>query len=185
MGFFSVRSTVGDPEYHWSTVQAKKTQFFSYIYHHLLNVIWFFASMGHFWKIPCPSKTFLLPICLLCACKGRERVFPFCLRVAALCMVLLRRFKILLGRWIGGYPFQEKKELFGTIYVLGRYWGDRVAWILKLNVNIYFKEGRRAESITDLLSCFLHSTEFSIMLKREKNSTCIHIYNKDCVFLCV
>ena len=37
----------------------------------------FFACMGHFQKIPCPSKMFLLPICLLCACKGRERVFPF------------------------------------------------------------------------------------------------------------
>ena len=58
--------------------------------------------MGHFWKIPCPSKMFLLPICLLCACKGRERVFPFFLRLAALCMVLLRRFKIFLGRRISG-----------------------------------------------------------------------------------
>ena len=52
--------------------------------------------MDHFQKIPCLSKTFLLPICLLCACKGRERVFPFFLRLAALCMVLPRRFKILL-----------------------------------------------------------------------------------------
>ena len=32
---------------------------------------------GHIWKIPCPSKTLLLPICWLCACKGRERVLPF------------------------------------------------------------------------------------------------------------
>merc|ERR1712219_71342 len=48
---------------------------------------------------------FLLPICLLCACKGRERVFPFFLRLAALCMVLLRRIKILLGWWISGTGF--------------------------------------------------------------------------------
>ena len=80
----------------------QKKNFFVTFYHSLLNEIWFFAWMGHFWKIPCPSKTFLLPICLLCACKGRERVFPFFLRLAALCMVLLRRFKILLREWSGG-----------------------------------------------------------------------------------
>ena len=33
--------------------------------------------MEHFQKIPCPSKTFLPPICLQCACKGRKRFFPF------------------------------------------------------------------------------------------------------------
>ena len=57
----------------------------------------FFACMGHFWKIPCPSKTFFLPICLLCAFKGIKRVFPFFLWPAALCIVLLRQFKILPG----------------------------------------------------------------------------------------
>ena len=83
--------------------------FFVTLYHYLLNEIWFFACMGHFWKIPCLSKTSLLPICLLCACKGREGVFPFFLRLAALCMVLLRRFKILLGRWISGKNSYKKK----------------------------------------------------------------------------
>ena len=85
-----------------------------------LYEIWFFACMGHFWKIPCPSKMFLLPICLLCACKGRERVFPFFLRLAALCMVLLRRFKILLGRWIGGsrkFWKMEKNGKIGKLHV--------------------------------------------------------------------
>ena len=62
-------------------------------------------------KNSCPSKTFLLPICLLCACKGRERVFPFFLRLAALCMVLLRRFKIFLGRRISG---SQKKDIEGA-----------------------------------------------------------------------
>ena len=40
----------------------------------------------------------MLAVCM----QGRERVFPFFLRLAAPCMVLLRRFKILLGQWIGG-----------------------------------------------------------------------------------
>ena len=62
---------------------------------------------------------FLLPICLLCACKGRERVFPFFLRLAALCMILLRRFKILLGRWISGKKtrFESPKTRFFGISV--------------------------------------------------------------------
>ena len=89
----------------------QKKFFFVTFYHYLLNEIWFFACMGHFWKIPCPSKMFLLPMCLLCACKGRERVFPFFLGLAALCMVLLRRFKILLGRWIGGTCFTSFRIL--------------------------------------------------------------------------
>ena len=62
--------------HHRSTVQAKKKSFVTF-FNYLLNEVWFFACMGHFSKIPCPSKTFLLPICLLCACKERERVFPF------------------------------------------------------------------------------------------------------------
>ena len=42
------------------------------------------------------------PIWLLCACKERERVFPFFPRLAALCIVLLRRFEILLGEHTEG-----------------------------------------------------------------------------------
>jgi len=57
---------------------------------------------------------FLLPICLLCACKGRERVFPFFLRLAALCMVLLRRFKILLGARSEGTEMYHIEGLFST-----------------------------------------------------------------------
>ena len=69
--------------------------------------------MGHIQKIPCPSKTFLFPIYLLFACKGRERVFPFFLRLTALCMVLLRRFEILLWQWIGGIygEFKPKNQM--------------------------------------------------------------------------
>ena len=32
---------------------------------------------GIFRKFPCLSKTVLLPTCLLCACKGTERISPF------------------------------------------------------------------------------------------------------------
>ena len=44
------------------------------------------------------SSAHMLAVCM----QGRERVFPLFLRLAALCMVLLRRSKILLGRWISG-----------------------------------------------------------------------------------
>ena len=43
-------------------------------------------------------STHMLAVCM----QGRERVFPFFLKLAAPCMILLRRFKILLGRWISG-----------------------------------------------------------------------------------
>ena len=50
---------------------------------------------GIFRKFPFQAKLSFSPYA--CACKGRERVFPFFLRLAALCMVLLGQFKILLG----------------------------------------------------------------------------------------
>ena len=46
---------------------------------------------------------------MLAMCMQREgESLSFFLRLAALCMVLLRRFKILLGRWNGGMSFLRK-----------------------------------------------------------------------------
>ena len=101
-------------EYIRSTDQTKENVTF---YHFLVNEICFFACLRHLYKFPCQSKTFLLPICLLCACRGRERVFPFFLRLAALCMVLLGRFKIFLGQWISGsllFPNQPIRPVNST-----------------------------------------------------------------------
>ena len=86
--------------YHRSTVQAKI--FFCHILS--LGAKWnmIFCLHGAFLvnslsKQNYPS-THMLAVCM----QGRERVFPFFLKLAAPCMILLRRFKILLGRWISG-----------------------------------------------------------------------------------
>ena len=46
----------------------------------------FFACMGHFLKIPCPSKTFLLPICFVCACLLS---LLWSSNISTLCMLLI------------------------------------------------------------------------------------------------
>ena len=49
----------------------------------------------------------ILDVCM----QGEGESLSFFLRLAALCMVLLRRFKILLGRWIGGIKCLQTKSL--------------------------------------------------------------------------
>ena len=52
-------------------------------------------------NLPSPH---MLAVCM----QGEGESLSFFLRLAALCMVLLRRFKILLGRWIGGTVIKKK-----------------------------------------------------------------------------
>ena len=61
----------------------------------------FLLVWGIFRKFPVQAKCSFSPFACCAHARG-GRVFPFFLRLAALCMVLLRRFKILLGRWISG-----------------------------------------------------------------------------------
>lgn len=48
------------------------------------------------------KQNFSCPYMLAVFMQGEGESLPFYLMQAALYMVLLRRFKILLGRWIGG-----------------------------------------------------------------------------------
>ena len=61
----------------------------------------FLLVWGIFRKFPVQAKCSFSP-CACCVHARGGRVFPFFLRLAVLYMVLLRQFKILLGRWIGG-----------------------------------------------------------------------------------
>ena len=60
-----------------------------------------------FRKFPVQAKCPFSPYAWCVHARGGREYFLFFLRLAALCMVLLRRFKILLGLWIGG--IQEHK----------------------------------------------------------------------------
>ena len=81
--------------YHRSTVQAKKN-FFCYILSLLItwNII-FLLFWGIFRKFPVQAKLSLSPYACCVHARGGRESFLFFLRLAALCMVLLRR-------WIGG-----------------------------------------------------------------------------------
>ena len=62
----------------------------------------FLLVWGIFRKFPVQAKSSLFPYACCVHAKGGRESFLFFQRLAALCMVLLRRFKILLGLWISG-----------------------------------------------------------------------------------
>ena len=80
-------------------------------YHFLL--IWVI-----FRKFPVQAKLSFSPYACCVHARGGRESFLF-LRLAALCMVLLRRFKILLGQWIGGtgsdYDVVLNTQLWGWL----------------------------------------------------------------------
>ena len=65
----------------------------------------FLLEWGIFGKFPVQAKLSFSPYACCVHARGGRESFLFFLRLAALCMVLLRRFKILLRRWIGGNKF--------------------------------------------------------------------------------
>ena len=62
----------------------------------------FFCMNGAFLENSLCKQNFPSPHIPAVCMDGEGESLSFFLRLAALCMVLLRRFKILLGRWIGG-----------------------------------------------------------------------------------
>ena len=64
-----------------------------------------FCLYGAFLENSLSKQNFPSPHMLAVCMQGEGGSLSFFLRLAALCMVLLRRFKILLGWWIGGMLF--------------------------------------------------------------------------------
>ena len=67
----------------------------------------FLLVMSIFLENSLSKQNFPSPLCRLCAMcmRGEGESLSFFLRLAALCMVFLIWFKILLGQWIGGIEF--------------------------------------------------------------------------------
>ena len=61
-----------------------------------------FCWYGAFLENSLSKQNFPSPHMLAVCMQGEGESLSFFLRLAALCMVLLRWFKILLGRWISG-----------------------------------------------------------------------------------
>ena len=64
-----------------------------------------FCLYGAFLENSLSKQNFPSPHMLAVCMQGEGESLSFFIRLEALCMVLLRRFKILLGRWIGGIWF--------------------------------------------------------------------------------
>ena len=88
-------------QYHQSTVQAKNI-FFCYILTLLAKWNMIFCLYGAFLENSLSKQNFPSPHMLAVCMQGEGESLSFFLRLAALCMVLPRRFKILLGRWVSG-----------------------------------------------------------------------------------
>ena len=104
----------------------------------------------------------MLAVCM----QGEGESLSFFLRLALLCVVLLRQFKILLGRWIGG----SMELICGTLFVgipLCALAAFLESWFSKNNVVLLscsvFK--------TVLIVCFcFHGHRINIDLKIEQHS---------------